>query len=254
MLSPQDQQTTRQIAKLLTNCHRVLFITGAGISVDSGLPTYRGIGGLYGDMATGEGYAIEEILSGDMFKIRPELTWKYIAQLEATCRGARYNPAHKIIAEARHLFKTALVLTQNIDGFHHDAGSADIIDIHGNLRDLICTQCDWTEHVTDYRHLSIPPYCPDCAAIIRPDVVLFGELLPETKYHRLISEVETGFDAVFSIGTSSLFPYISYPVWHARQAGAITIEINPDMTEVSRIVDYKINAGASDALTAIFAH
>ena len=111
----------------LRSARRLFFVTGAGLSAESGLPTYRGVGGLYDGGVTEEGMAIEDVLSCHTFARRPELTWKYIAQIERTCRGARHNEAHRIIAELERRFERVTVLTQNVDGFHISAGSTNVI-------------------------------------------------------------------------------------------------------------------------------
>jgi NAD-dependent deacetylase len=230
---------------------RLLFITGAGLSAESGLPTYRGIGGLYSDSHTDDGVPIEVALSGPMFRRRPELTWRHIADIEQAVRGAKPSAAHHLIAalEREH---EVVVLTQNVDGLHRTAGSTQIIDIHGDCRELMCTRCDYRETREDYASLIIPPSCPRCSALVRPDVVLFEEALPEAKLTRLMRELAHGFDAVFSIGTSSLFAYISHPVEMAARVGILTVEINPEHTPVSDLVDVKLACGAGRGLGAIF--
>jgi len=247
-----DSEMIQKIAHELTNARSILFITGAGISADSGLPTYRGFGGLYNGNSTEDGISIEAILSVKMLAQRPELTWKYIYQIESCCRGAKYNRAHEVIAQMEEHFERVWVLTQNIDGLHRDAGSRNVIEIHGDVRSLICTRCNYRKRVENYNGLKIPPQCPRCDAIIRPDVVLFGEMLDEPKCTLLNHQLEIGFDMVFSIGTTSIFPYIAGPVLNAKKNGARTIEINPDTTEVSQFVDYKISAGAAAALNDIW--
>lgn len=242
----------KQVASVMRDKQRVLFITGAGISADSGLPTYRGIGGLYEDNLTVEGMTIEEALSGATLQRKPEITWKYLAQIERSCRGATYNDAHRIIAEMESYFEEIWILTQNVDGFHSDAGSTNIIDIHGDLHYLACMRCPYKTQVTDYSELKIPPYCPDCGALIRPEVVLFGEMLPEDRIFELTAELEQGFDMVFSVGTSSVFPYITQPVILAKQRHIPTVEINPADSSVSRLVDYRVRAGAAESLTLLW--
>lgn len=250
--SATDPDLIERIVEHLVEVRSVLFITGAGISADSGLPTYRGIGGLYDNADTDEGMPIEVALSGLMLQHRPEITWKYIAQIEAACRGARHNRAHEIIALFEQRLERSWVLTQNVDGFHRDAGSNNLIEIHGSVHNLTCTQCSWQTVVRDYSGIDIPPYCEQCNALVRPDVVLFGETLPMDAHVALVSQMHRGFDMVFSIGTTSVFPYIAQPVIHAHQAGLPTVEINPGDTEMSDIVDYRIKAGARDAFEAIW--
>lgn len=236
------------VADAIKGCASVLFITGAGISADSGLPTYRGIGGLYDVDTTTEGLPIETLLSGRMMESRPELTWKYIRQIEKACRGARFNRAHAVIAEFEDLYQRVWVLTQNVDSFHADAGSRNVIEIHGNLRRLRCVSCLFDEMVENFEHLEALPKCPECRNIVRPDVVLFGEMLPAGKVDVMQQELAKGFDIVFTIGTSSSFPYIIEPVYKAKRRGSFTVEINPGDTEVSRIVDVKLPLSAAIAL------
>jgi NAD-dependent deacetylase len=240
-----------EIADLCTTARRILFITGAGISADSGLPTYRGIGGLYDRNLTDEGFLIEEALSGDMLAQRPEITWKYLAQIEATCRGVRPNVAHETIAWLEAERGGVTVLTQNVDGLHRAAGSRDLIEIHGTLHQLVCTECGRRITVPDYVELAMPPACPECDGLVRPDVVLFGEALPLDAVKRLVSTLEDGVDLVFSIGTTSVFPYIAEPVLDAVRRGVPTVEINPGETCVSDAVDFRLAMGAAQALGEI---
>jgi NAD-dependent deacetylase len=252
MISPPDQETIERIAEHLGRARSILFVTGAGLSADSGLPTYRGVGGLYDDGRTEEGWAIEEILSGDMFRSRPELTWKYLRQIENACRGAKFNRGHAVIAEMERHFPRVWTLTQNVDGFHNDAGAKNVIAIHGNLRRVVCTKCAHGETVTGYGHLADLPKCGQCAAVLRPDVVLFGEMLPDAGFRELKYQLKQGFDMVFSVGTSSIFPYISMPIELANQRDKPTVEINPDTTRMSGAVRYQLALGAAVALDAIW--
>jgi NAD-dependent deacetylase len=246
-----DPFAVEAAARYLSRARSVLFVTGAGISADSGLPTYRGVGGLYEADVTEEGLPIEVLLSGEMLARRPERTWKYLGAIERACRGARPNKAHEAIARLEREIPRVVVLTQNVDGLHRAAGSREIIEIHGDVHDLACTRCDWQERVPDYAGLEIPPRCPACAAPVRPAVVLFGEMLPREAVTRLQAELARGFDAVFSIGTTSVFPYVAAPVRMARAWGAGTVEVNPGQTDVSGEVDIRMRCGAAAAMTAI---
>lgn len=237
---------------MLKNCQSILFITGAGISADSGLPTYRGIGGLYNDTVTDEGIPIETALAGETLSSRPEITWKYISLIEKNCREAAFNRGHEVIARMERLFKRVWVLTQNIDGFHQAAGSKNVIEIHGNMHKLRCMRCPWRAAVKDYSRLNIPPVCPECGNIARPEVVFFGEMLPENACQALARELSLGFDIYFSVGTTSVFPYIQQPIFEASSLKRPTVEINPGQTRVSDIVDIKINMAAAAALSWIW--
>jgi len=242
----------QEVAVLLKHSKSILFITGSGISADSGLPTYRGIGGLYDDKVTEDGIPVEMALAGDMLATKPEVTWKYLSHIEKNCRNATFNKAHEIIAEMDNNFDRVWVLTQNIDGFHYQAGSKNVIDIHGDLHRIACTVCKWRKTIKDFTEINIPPHCPECDAIARPDVVFFGEMLPEDKLNTLQREIDRGFDIYFSIGTTSIFSYIRHPMAVAEHLGKPTIEINPGKTEISDWVSIKIPLGAAEALDLIW--
>ncbi len=254
MSSQIHAQALQEIAALLRQSRRTLFITGAGVSADSGLPTYRGIGGLYEDDLTEEGIPIEEALSGAMLRRRPEITWKYLAQIERNCRAAGPNAAHHALARLERELPYVMVLTQNVDGLHRAAGSTNVVEIHGDVHRLECSACGCREQVESLVGRSLPPRCPACGGAMRPEVVLFGEMLPEAALNQFMDALEEGFDLVFSIGTTSVFPYIAQPVVQAIQAGIPTVEINPGRTQLSRHVDYQLPLGAASALSALLTY
>lgn len=250
--SPSPEEVAAATS-ILAAAQSVLFVTGAGISADSGLPTYRGVGGLYEAEDPDEGLPIEALLSGETFARSPGKTWKYLGAIERACRGARPNRAHEAIAALEATGRRVAVLTQNVDGLHRAAGSTDVIEIHGDLHDLRCTRCAWADHVDDYSALELPPRCPRCSAVVRPEVVLFGEMLPAAAVERLEDALRRGFDAVFSVGTTSVFPYVAAPVLLARSWGAKAVEVNPGDTAVSDVVDVRLRCGAAAALGAVAA-
>lgn len=234
-----DDSQWKRVAALIQPGNRILVITGAGMSADSGLPTYRGVSGLYNVTDTEDGIPIERALSGPMFQRRPQLTWKYIHQLERSCRGAEPNLGHKTLAQWEKNGVHMCVLTQNVDGLHERAGSKGIIPIHGTLRNILCTTCKDTRVVEDYEGLPPLPLCEQCNGVLRPRVVLFGEALPQEETSTLYRETALGFDLVMSIGTTSVFPYIAAPMRYAREWGALAIEVNPATTEVSPYADLR---------------
>lgn len=237
----------REIAHKLCGAYRVLFITGAGVSADSGLPTYRGVGGLYNDGETEEGLSIEDALSGECFAVRPDITWKYLAQIQHNCRSVQPNAAHLAIAGLERSLEV-VILTQNVDGLHLRAGSTNVIEIHGTLDERYCPHCA-TPADADSREA--PPRCAQCGEIVRPQVVLFGEALPDKATERLYDVLDQGFDMVFVIGTTAVFPYVVEPVLQALRHGVTTVEINPTRTKLSDHVRYYIPRGAAEAMTAI---
>ena len=271
-------ETDRMLEAVVTELRRakrVLFITGAGISADSGLPTYRGVGGLYNSGKTEEGYPIEQCLSASMFRVRPDITWKYMFQIGEAVMKCEPNPAHKIIAQWEKEFAQrggkVVVFTQNIDGYHRLAGSENVLEIHGSLDELFCINCIWKilpdlpanhchslqERMNELTTLIRDgvPRCPKCGSVIRPRIVMFEEMLPRQVLMQFEEEFDggNGFDMVFSIGTSAMFPYITGPVLAANHCGKTTVEINPVVGELSQRVDYYLPKGAAEALTQLSA-
>ncbi|NER96368.1 MAG: NAD-dependent protein deacylase [Symploca sp. SIO1B1] len=245
------------VADYILKAESILFIIGAGLSADSGLPTYRGIGGLYEGALTEEGISIEEALSGIALKICPEVTWKYMWQIGAAYHGAKFNRGHEVIAQIQSWKPNTWVLTQNVDGFERAAGSKNLIEVHGRLSELHCVNCSYRttaeELLNGYSKLiELPPRCPSCGGLIRPDVVLFGENLSKETVQMLQWLEHAPIDLVFVIGTSGAFPYISQPVYRARSLNVPTVEINPGETILSEIVDYHIKSNAADTLDQLW--
>lgn len=245
-------ESIERLARALQRAERILIVTGAGLSADSGLPTYRGLGGLYNGL-TAEGLPIETALSGETLERDPALCWKYLAELGRACLAARPNDAHRAIAELQRHKPGCWVLTQNIDGYHRAAGSplARLIEIHGTLEPLHCLSCGARSgELAEHLQRPLPPRCA-CGGILRPPVVLFGERLPEPALSRLYGELERGFEAVLAVGTSASFPYIVEPILRARQAGAFTAEVNPGPSELSELVELQVRARALEVLPAV---
>lgn len=234
-----DPALLLQTAAALRHARRILIITGAGLSADSGLPTYRGMGGLYNGK-TADGLPIEQALSGPMLQRDPALCWKYIAELGRACLGAEPNAAHYAIAELQRKKPDCWVLTQNVDGFHRAAGSPvdRLIEIHGQLSPLYCQSCAAIDDSLSERLLQpLPPLCQRCGGVLRPPVVLFEEMLPAAALEILHEQMAKGFDAVLSIGTTASFAYIHEPLVRARVCGGFTAQINLTRTEHSDQMD-----------------
>lgn len=243
-------------AAALSRAERILVITGAGLSADSGMPTYRGLGGLYNGQ-TEEGLPIESALSGPMLRNDSALCWKYLAELGKACLSAQPNAGHEAIAELQRRKPECWVLTQNIDGFHRRAGSPveRLIEIHGELEPLYCQSCgqespEFAEHL----QRPLPPVCVWCGGVLRPPVVLFEEMLPEAAIDTLYAELRKGFDAVLLVGTTASFPYIVEPVLRTKAAGGFTAEVNPGATDLSSVVEEKIQGRALDIMPRLLSH
>ena len=245
-----------RVARAIEQAERILIITGAGLSADSGLPTYRGLGGLYNGH-TDEGLPIEAALSGSMLQRDPALCWKYLAELGKACLGAKPNAGHLAIAELQRKKPECWLLTQNIDGYHRAAGSPveRLIEIHGELAPLYCQSCGAIDaQLAEHLSRPLPPKCRQCGGILRPPVVLFEEMLPERAIDSLYTEVGKGFEVVISIGTSASFPYIVEPLLRTRQAGGFTADINPARGDLSDVVDVHVQGRALDVLPWLLSH
>lgn len=253
-MDSSNDKNIETVAKLLKTSQKVLFITGAGISADSGLPTYRGTGGLYADNSTEDGVSIENALSASMFASKPEITWKYLLQIARACIDAQPNAAHLAIAEFLRCHTSSYVLTQNIDGLHGQCPESQLIEIHGNAFNFYCVSCAKSVEAdsrTFLQSISTTPSCQYCGGLVRPSVVLFEEALPGAALQRLSNVLQAEPDLVVSIGTSALFPYIIEPVYRAKASGIATVEINPDTTEISSQFDYRIALGAAQAMQVL---
>lgn len=251
-----NSQDLIRARECLSRTDRLLIITGAGISADSGLPTYRGTGGLYNE-ATENGLPIESVLSGSMLQQYPALCWRYLAEIGRSCLSADPNDGHFAIADWLQRHENSWLLTQNIDGFHRLAGSPieRLIEIHGRLSPIFCSDCGYqTQDLNTILHNALPPLCPECHGVLRPPVVLFGELLPEEALSNLYREIEKGFDGVLLVGTTASFPYIIEPVMDTKRRGGFIIEINLDRSELSHIVDFRLFGKALDILTPLLGH
>lgn len=245
----------QQAVKALRDAERILIITGAGLSADSGLPTYRGVGGLY-NSHTEDGLPIETALSGSMLLINPALCWKYLAEIGRACIAGKPNAGHHAIAELQQRKPGCWVLTQNVDGYHLAAGSPPqrLIEIHGTLAPLYCMTCGKpSNELNEFLGQPLPPRCV-CGGVLRPPVVLFEEMLPESALANLRSELQRGFDAAIAVGTSASFAYIVEPLLQVRHGGGFTAQIDLAVNDLSQLVDVHIAEAASDVLPQLVRH
>lgn len=238
-----------EAARVIRQASSLLVMTGSGLSAESGLPTYRGVGGLYEHSDTEDGMPIEVALSGSMLYQRPDIIRRYLNEIAHACRGAAPSEAHRVIAGFERRIARTWVLTQNVDGLHLAAGSRNVIEIHGNIHRLRCPRCE-TRVPVDESERWDPP-CPECGTAMRPDVVLFEELLPKAALERYQRELAHGFDAIVVVGTTATFPYISGPVYQAAREGVPTIEINPGESEVSHCVAIRLATTAGLAFDGL---
>lgn len=218
------------IRKKIRNSKKVVFVTGAGISQESGIPTFRGNDGLW------KNYDVMQLATIDAFNDHPKLVWEWYNERRKNIFSARPNLGHIAIAELEKFVKV-VVLTQNIDGLHQRAGSAEVLELHGSIVEIKCTNCDFkSEILTEFTQ--IPPLC-QCGNILRPNVVWFGESLPQNIWQQAIIHAST-CDIMVVVGTSLVVsPANTLPI-HAKQNNATIIEINPEETMMSSYMDLSI--------------
>lgn len=229
-------------------------ITGAGVSAESGIRTYRGQGGVYDDPELGD--QTVEALSGEMLATDPDRTWTTIAGMARQSKGAQPNPAHHALVEIENKVERFALLTQNVDPLHQLAGTKNIIPIHGDLFATRCLECNDRGRLEreDFETMEAAPRCQACGGLLRPGAVLFGETLPLEEALRMRQEfVDFVPDLVLVAGTTALFPYIQQPVLLARQAGRITVEINPERTLLTDVVDFFLQGRAGTLLPQLAA-
>jgi len=209
---------------------KIVFVTGAGISQESGIPTFRGKDGLW------RNYDPMKLATIDAFYENPKLVWEWYNERRKNIFAAQPNLGHKAIAELEKYTKV-VVLTQNIDGLHQKAGSSEVLELHGSIIKIKCSVCDFKdEMVTEFSE--IPPLCK-CGNILRPDVVWFGESLPQDVWQKAM--IFAGqCDLMVIAGTSLVVsPANTLPIY-AKQNNAILIEVNPENTEMSSEMDLVI--------------
>lgn len=238
------------VASLLGQARSALFITGPSLSQDSGLPSYRGIPGLARRKPT-DGKQFEAALSADMIATKPEVTWKYLLQIDAAVRHTKPNKGHEVLVAFEKLLARSTIMTINVDRLHQRAGSRNVIEMHGALHDLVCKRCELSSRHERYDQLPIPPRCAVCKSVLRPDMPLFGEALPIDPFTRLQSELDAGFDIVFAIGVGKMYSYLARPLLLAKSEGIPTVEIGAEHTDLSDVVDFRFRGSPMRVLDLI---
>lgn len=222
----------------------IAVLTGAGISAESGIPTFREAQtGLWAE------YNPEELATPGAFQKNPRLVWDWYAWRRGLIQGATPNPGHSALARIEKLVPTFTLITQNIDSMHRQAGSQNVIELHGNIFRIRCISEGTIVEMTSETN-EIPPRCPSCGEYLRPDVVWFGEQLPEKALERAFRAAQQAA-VFFSIGTSGLVHPAAYLPRYAAQAGAVVVEVNPVPTPVSEIAAYSFRGPAGEVLPAL---
>ncbi|MGI0045660.1 MAG: SIR2 family NAD-dependent protein deacylase [Nitrosotalea sp.] len=226
------------VADKLHQAEKIVFVTGAGVSQESGIPTFRGKDGLW------RKYDAMRLATIDAFYENPKLVWEWYEERRSNILAIKPNAGHLAIAELEK-FKPIHVLTQNIDGLHQRAGSTKVYELHGSIITIKCTVCDFKDTITS-SFSQLPPLCK-CNNILRPDVVWFGESLPQDVWHTAMQQARS-CDVMVVVGTSLAVSPANLLPAYAKQNGATVIEVNPEETPMSANMDLSIRSSAVRAI------
>ncbi|MBM3947405.1 MAG: NAD-dependent deacylase [SAR202 cluster bacterium] len=244
------QEELKRASELVLSARYVVAVVGAGMSAESGIPTFRGPGGLWNK------YGEPDMRGFERFLADPKTWWRNMlkggrpgSELQAAVEKAQPNPGHHALAELERLGVLRYIITQNVDGLHHVAGSTRVAEIHGNTRKLRCLRCtarfDRRAFEIDVEHL--PPRCPECGGVVKGDGVMFGEPIPEDVL-AICQEQTAASDCMLLLGTSGVvYPAAGFPQ-QVKWAGGRLIEINPLETDLSHLCDVVVRAPTGEAL------
>ncbi len=229
-------------ARILANTGALLVFTGAGVSAESGFPTFRGKDGLWNQ------YEIQKMATPEGFTHDPRAVWEWYSWRRGLVLKGKPNPGHYAIARLERLFDDFLVATQNVDNLHRIAGNTKIAELHGNIFAEKCTRCGfkrWSEEI-----YTEPPRCPECGALLRPDVVWFGEMLDPRVVEQVWTFAEHA-DTILVVGTSVVvYPAAQLPDI-VRSHGGRIIEVNLDPTPISHLAEVSIRGKSGEILPKI---
>lgn len=237
---PQSDQI-QQMARLLLESRNTVAFTGAGISAESGIPPFRGAGGIWNNYDP-------NLLELNHFLQHSVTTWPMIKTLfYDVFRGKQPNVAHQILAKWEQSHQLSAIITQNIDHLHQQAGSRHVIDFHGNAHRLICLDCRWTGLITAESLEKLPPFCPKCGQVLKPDFVFFGEGIPTRAYDDAIAAVSKA-ELLLVIGTSGEVSPANMLPGLAKSSGAYILEINAEPSHYTASVSNTFIQGKAGAI------
>jgi NAD-dependent deacetylase len=240
---PMDVLALSRAAAFVSDAHRIAVLTGAGVSAESGIPTFRGLDGLW------NGRDPMSLATPEAFAADPALVWEFYNWRRDLVARAQPNPAHDALAALARRTTGLTLITQNVDRLHQRAGSPGVIELHGNLSDVRCTRCARTAD-RSHQSLSSLPRCERCGGLDRPAVVWFGEPLPPDTWRAAESAVRAA-DLLLVVGTSAVVYPAAGLVATAQRAGATIIEVNPDATPLTPTVDLALQGPAGAILPTI---
>jgi NAD-dependent deacetylase len=233
-----------ELVECLDHAERLVVMTGAGISAESGVPTFR-------DAQTGlwARFRPEQLATVAAFEADPATVWEWYEWRRDLVQQAAPNAGHLALAALESLVPEMTLVTQNVDGLHHRAGSRSIVEFHGNLFANHCLDCG-RPALDVPRPCQAPPHCAHCGGLVRPGVVWFGEAIPEPALAGALQAADS-CDLFMSIGTSALVHPAAGLATRAKARGAALVEINPEATDLARVADFALCAPAGEALPAL---
>ncbi len=233
-------QLKKEFIERLQKAKKIVFFTGAGISAESGISTFRGVDGIWNKMKP------EELANFDAFMRNPDLVWEWYQHRREIVHNCQPNPGHNAIAALEQYYDVTVV-TQNIDNLHRRAGSTKIFELHGNIERNFCVNCHTFYNSPDLEITYTAPKCKKCGGLVRPDVVWFGEMLPQDQYSGG-EKTAAWSDICFVVGTSAVVFPAAYIPMQAKHNGSYVVEINIEPTELSRSADYSIFGKSGEIL------
>lgn len=234
----QQDRMIREAQNRIAQARSIAALTGAGVSADSGVPTFRGKEGLW------RNFQAEDLATPEAFSNNPRLVWEWYDWRRKLIASKNPNPAHLSLVELEKKAPAFTLMTQNVDGLHLWAGTQNLIELHGNIWQVRCTQCDTISYNLDVP-INILPECSNCQGLIRPHIVWFGEALNPEYVRKSQKALET-CDVMLVIGTSGIVQPAASFAGEARSNGAFVIEINLDPALDKESVDLSLQGRAKD--------
>ena len=237
-------EEVQRAAEILKPARRVMAFTGAGVSAESGVPTFRGAGGLW------EGRRVEQVAAPEAFRADPLMVWKFYEERRQGVARVRPNPAHAVLAAWQDRFAEWTLATQNVDGLHQAAGSRDVLELHGSLWRVRCVSCATEREELVVPLPQMPPRCAVCGAMERPAVVWFGEFLPPGVMAAAQAAAER-CEVLVVVGTSAVVYPAAGLVSIAADAGAKVIEVNPAESALAALAAVALRGPAGELLPLV---
>ena len=234
------EKNINELKEIIAHSKRITVLTGAGISAESGVPTFRGSGGIWRD------YQVTDVATPQAFARDPELVWEFYNWRRDLISKITFNAGHTALVTLEKHVNEFTLITQNVDGLHREAGSRRLLEIHGNLWEVKCTKCDLLT-MDRSRNMGKLPKCSQCGGLLRPHVVWFGESLDPEIIHKAI-EASRNCELMLIIGTSGIVQPAASLAYQAKAENAVVAEINIEQTPQSGHMDFVLTGKSGEIL------